>query len=39
VLHDVAQFTQLGQATRDAHKPLAFRWRQSAFDEQKAVLE
>ncbi len=39
VLHDVAQCTSLGQATREVPKPLAFRWRQSACDEHKAVVE
>jgi hypothetical protein len=39
VVHDLTQGAQLRQATGEAHESLAFRWRQAAFDEQKAILE
>ena len=39
VLHDLAQFAQMRQATGDVQEPLAFAWLQTTFDKQKAILE
>ncbi len=37
--HDLTQFAQVRQATRDVHKSFAFGRRQPALGEEKAVLE
>src|SRR5437870_12162997 len=39
VVHEVAQFTQMGQTTGDGHKPLTLGPAQPTFDEQKALLK
>jgi len=39
MFHDLAQFTQMRQATGDPQEPVTFGWRQSALDEQEATLE
>jgi hypothetical protein len=39
MLHDLAQFAPLRQATADVHEPLAFPWLQTTFAKQKPVLE
>src|SRR5215831_14345936 len=39
MIHDLAQFAQLRQATGAVHEPLAFAWLQTTFDKQKPLLE
>ena len=39
MLHDLAEFTQLGQAPGDVQELLAFAWLQTTFDKQEALLE
>src|SRR2546427_10972691 len=39
MLHDLAQFAQLRQATGDVHEPLAFAWLQTTFDKQNPIME
>jgi hypothetical protein len=39
MLHDLAEFPQLGQAPGEVQELLAFAWLQTTFDKQEAILE